>query len=280
MKYPFFLAVLVLSTATGCDSPAADDDATAEPAKRVVLHTTVATDPASKAQFTTNFGWKVTLDKAAVAIGAVYYFNGPPAFASLETKPSLWQRAASLFEGTAYAHPGHYQAGDALGQMLTASSYDLLSAAAAPLADGEGRDRTVSFCTLRVREQHHRPRRRGARHARSLRTRRRRKSRRNVHCADPLRGQCRLQRHRQPGCQRRDRRLRLHRGTGQSGRHGQPRESVPPSGSTSSTSPTSRPARPTRPPRFPSPTSRASASSTGFRSSMPTTSTTRPEPSP
>lgn len=138
MQFRPFLGVLIACAALGCGDDAAGNGSELEPAKRVVLRTTVSTDPASLTQFTTNFGWNVSLERAAVGIGALYYFNGPPAFARLERKPSMWQRASALFEGTAYAHPGHYQAGDALGQMLTASSYDLMSPVAAPLADGEG----------------------------------------------------------------------------------------------------------------------------------------------
>ena len=129
--------LLLLASVTACgDDGAAADEPT--PAKRVVLRTAITADAAAKTKFTTNFGWKVTLDKAAVAVGAVYYFNGTPAFTMRDRAPTLWQRFGDWFEGTAHAHPGHYQPGDALGQMLTASSYDLESTAPGQLADGDG----------------------------------------------------------------------------------------------------------------------------------------------
>lgn len=125
----------LIACGAGCGGTPDDEPV---PAKRVVLRTAITADAAASSQFTTNFGWKVTLDQAAVAVGAVYYFNGTPAFTMRERSPTLLQRFGALFEGTAHAHPGHYQAGDALGQMLTASSYDLESRAPGQLADGEG----------------------------------------------------------------------------------------------------------------------------------------------
>jgi hypothetical protein len=74
-----------------------------------------------------------------VSIGALYYFDGEPAFAKRMPRPApLQERLAEWFgPRSAWAHPGHYQAGNALGQMLTPSSVDLLGGLAA-LADAEG----------------------------------------------------------------------------------------------------------------------------------------------
>jgi hypothetical protein len=76
-------------------------------------------------------GWTVTLESAHVSIGPVRFFNG---------RVLLSQRAPrfnfdwySLIGGTAQAHPGHYVAGDALGEVLTVSTVNLLTGA--PLGD-------------------------------------------------------------------------------------------------------------------------------------------------
>ena len=103
--------------------------------KRVVLHTRIALDAAAKAPFTTGFGWRVTLDAAAVDLAALYYFDGEPAFVRNERRLPSWR--GWLAPREAHAHPGHYQAGNAMGQMLTPSSWDLFSPSAA-LGDGDG----------------------------------------------------------------------------------------------------------------------------------------------
>jgi hypothetical protein len=116
----------------GCGDGGAPD---ATSGARITLHARAATDPASLATFTTGFGWKVKLEAAAVAVGAIYYFDGPPAFDdSLARAPGLLDRLLSV--PSAHAHPGHYQAGDALAQMLTPTSVDAF--APAPLPDATG----------------------------------------------------------------------------------------------------------------------------------------------
>lgn len=134
-------SLAALAAPAGCDSGTSDTTA----GERIVLHTTVQTDAAFTPTFETNFGWNVTLTKAAVAIGALYFFSGPPAFTRLE-RPAARPRPPGFIDRLdrllgvreAWAHPGHYQAGDAMGQMLSPSSYDLLAGAPAPLGDGDG----------------------------------------------------------------------------------------------------------------------------------------------
>ncbi len=130
--------VLCMHLVAGCGS--SSDAGNKTTGARVALHTVVAADPEINSAFTTSFGWNVTLTKAAVAIGALYYFDGPPAFVRF-TPPKLtplerFEKFLGL--GIAYAHPGHYQAGDAMGQMVTPSSFDLFSAQPGTLGDGEG----------------------------------------------------------------------------------------------------------------------------------------------
>ena len=128
----FAAATTMILGGLGCgDSTTASTAGT-----RVVLRTAITADPTARTRFTTNFGWKVTLERAALGVGALYYFNGTPAFTQI--RPSLLQQVGRFFEGTAHAHPGHYQPGDALGQMLTPSSFDLLAGERGTLPDGDG----------------------------------------------------------------------------------------------------------------------------------------------
>lgn len=93
---------------------------------------------------TTRSGWNVELQKAQIAIAELHFFTGEPLGASNRLGPrktsalaSLWQRADTVFGvANAQAHPGHYVEGDALGEMLTPITVDLL-AGSTPLAAAE-----------------------------------------------------------------------------------------------------------------------------------------------
>lgn len=105
--------------------------------KRVVLHTRVTIAEEALSTFTTSTGWDVTLSKAAVAAGPFYYFNGAPPVVLRAGQPTWRWAARVLGLSQAHAHPGHYQPGDALGQMLETSSLDLL-AGPVDFPDGDG----------------------------------------------------------------------------------------------------------------------------------------------
>lgn len=109
-----------------CSSEDSDDTG----GKRVVLHTRVTVDPEAMNGFESGLGWHVTLDKLILTVGPFHYFDGAPPL--VQNDVERW-----LGLGTAYAHPGHYQAGNALGEMLETTSVDLL-AGPMDLADGEG----------------------------------------------------------------------------------------------------------------------------------------------
>lgn len=128
------LALAATASLGGCGST----DSTS--GKRVSLETVAQVDPELESTFTTAVGWKVHLDKAAVAVGSLYYFDGEPAFVQLAPPPrrNSLQRFLGFFaEGVAHAHPGHYVAGNALGQMLESGSVDLFDTPA-PLGTGDG----------------------------------------------------------------------------------------------------------------------------------------------
>jgi hypothetical protein len=87
--------------------------------------------------FRTAAGWDVTLTKAMLSTGPLYYFDGAPPLVQLRAR-SLRQFALGAFGvATAHAHPGHYQQGNALGQMLESWSVDLLAGPTdLPVGDG------------------------------------------------------------------------------------------------------------------------------------------------
>lgn len=128
-------SALGLGVAVALQACSADSDSTT--GKRVVLHTRVQMNDAGKGSFITAVGWSVTLTKAAVSAGPFYYFDGAPPLV-LRQRRDAWQYAARVLGlGTALAHPGHYQAGNAMGEMRESSSLDLFGGAA-NFPDGEG----------------------------------------------------------------------------------------------------------------------------------------------
>jgi hypothetical protein len=116
--------------------------------KMVVLHTRVVTDLPAGETVTTSMGWVVTLRKAVVGSGAMYYYDGEPAFTRAPRRGRLQRLVAALSPiATAWAHPGHYVEGSPKGQMLEDFSIDLL-AGPATLPDGNGISGSVRSATF------------------------------------------------------------------------------------------------------------------------------------
>ncbi len=67
-------------------------------------------------------GWTVTVDTAHLSVGPVRFFEGR----ALQARRFDWY---SLIGGTAHAHPGHYAPGDALAEVLSTLTVDLLTGA-------------------------------------------------------------------------------------------------------------------------------------------------------
>lgn len=131
LRHASLLALLCL---VGCSDEATQGSATT--GKRVVLHGAIQADPEIAASFSNAGGWSITLTRAAVAIESLYFFDGAPAFVLAPRTPR--ERLAALFSApVANAHPGHYVAGSALGQMLSPVTYDLFAGTRA-LPDGDG----------------------------------------------------------------------------------------------------------------------------------------------
>ena len=126
---------LLLGAALTVQACAADTDS-GTGGERVVLHTRVELAD-GEARFTTAVGWNVELTSIALATGAFYYFDGTPPVVALP-RSSNWELAARwLGLSVAHAHPGHYKAGNALGQMLEPFSVELLDGPA-DFPDGDG----------------------------------------------------------------------------------------------------------------------------------------------
>jgi hypothetical protein len=118
--------------------------------KTVALHTRLEADLPADHTFTTDLGWTITVKRLLAASGALYYFDGEPAF-TMAPRRNRWRRALETLSpiGTAWAHPGHYLAGNARGEMLAPYTEDLL-AGPSTLPDGDGitgplRSGTFSF---------------------------------------------------------------------------------------------------------------------------------------
>ncbi|HKO48772.1 MAG TPA: hypothetical protein VJV79_13665 [Polyangiaceae bacterium] len=134
------LKTACLAASLGCLSGCSSDVGSGTAGKRVVLHTVLSAEPAAQSEFTTGFGWDVKLAEAKLALGAFYYFEGPPPTAHFMRRRSLGERFSGYFLGTAWAHPGHYQPGTALGEAIFANPivFDLFSGAPVQVSDGAG----------------------------------------------------------------------------------------------------------------------------------------------
>jgi hypothetical protein len=133
-------ALVVALGIEACGSESGTSGARVALATRVVLAEDAQT-------FTTAQGWSVRLTRALISTGPFYYFDGAPPLVELEVRPRWPLAAQALGLGTAFAHPGHYQAGEALGQMLDSWSVDLLAGGAdLPMGEGvTGLYRSASF---------------------------------------------------------------------------------------------------------------------------------------
>jgi hypothetical protein len=115
---------------------------------RVDLKARLVTDLDATRTVTTSMGWTVTLTKALVSTGELHYYDGEPAFtadAGARWRRALWAALSPI--GTAHAHPGHYVAGNAKGDLLLPFSADLL-AGPVELPPGEGISGTVRSATF------------------------------------------------------------------------------------------------------------------------------------
>ena len=114
-----------LMVAALCGAIACGSDRTS--GRQVTLRTQVQADPEVTGELTTGTGWSVRLTRAAVSLGALYYFDGEPVFARKRQRSVGERIVALLGPSVAYAHPGHYVAGMAVGQMTVPAFAELMT---------------------------------------------------------------------------------------------------------------------------------------------------------
>lgn len=111
-------ALLAAAASGGCGG----EESTA--GKRLTHRTRITAGAEATEGFTNALGWSITLARAQISVGALYYFDGAPVTARLT--PRLLERVSRWLIPEAHAHPGHYQPGNALGEMTEATSVDLV----------------------------------------------------------------------------------------------------------------------------------------------------------
>jgi len=119
-------------TGSGCGD-SLEEGATS--GKRVVLETRVESAEDLAVPSVNARGWTISWGRVLVSVSALYYYDGAPPSLARSVPSPAWKRWVGI--PVAHAHPGHYQAGNAMGQMLTASSFDLAQGTSA-LSAGEG----------------------------------------------------------------------------------------------------------------------------------------------
>jgi len=123
----------VLGGPVGCDG--GDEGTTG----RRLSHEVRITSSDARQAFTNAHGWSITLSRADLAVGALYFFDG----ATIVTRSSAgeWSLVRSAF-----AHPGHYVPGEARGELLGGGAVDLRVDARLGVARGvSGIARSATF---------------------------------------------------------------------------------------------------------------------------------------
>lgn len=97
----------------------------------------------SSAPIVTDSGWAVTLTKATAHVSTLRFFSGPAQV--VQVSPPWWN---GLVISTAYAHPGHYVPGEALGEVLVDLDVNLL--ATEPTAWGTANAVTGTYGSVQI----------------------------------------------------------------------------------------------------------------------------------
>lgn len=131
------VSLLMLSITGGELLSACGSDSTT--GARFALKTRVVADDSIEAPFTNAFGWSIQLQRAVLSISALYYFDGAPIFSQrVPPRLPLHEVWPAIFGArTAHAHPGHYQTGNAVGEMLAPRAVDL-ALGSVDLSPGQG----------------------------------------------------------------------------------------------------------------------------------------------
>jgi hypothetical protein len=111
----FFAAPLAISLLGACG-----DGADSTTGKRVTLGARIEADSLT---FTNGYAWNVKVERALVSVGPLRYLEGAVV---ARREPVRSDAPARWFTvGTAHAHPGHYEEGGTIGEMLLPASVDL-----------------------------------------------------------------------------------------------------------------------------------------------------------
>ncbi len=117
------LTALALLAPSACD-----DGSSGTSGRRITFRTELRGESGEGHSFVNSAGWTVTLDRALVSTGGFTYFDG--AVVLSRGAPSKTRHHATwLGVSRAFAHPGHYLAGEARGEFLGSASADLLGVA-------------------------------------------------------------------------------------------------------------------------------------------------------
>jgi hypothetical protein len=110
-----FAVPLLVSLLAACG-----DGAASTAGKRVTLGSRVE---AESLAFTNGYGWNVQVERALVSIGPLRYLEG--AVVARRDSPRSNALPRWFHVRTAHAHPGHYEEGGTIGEMLVPASVDL-----------------------------------------------------------------------------------------------------------------------------------------------------------
>jgi hypothetical protein len=135
-RHAIYLGIAGSVLLAGCSSNAGGSGTTGT---TVTLKTVVVVKGDLAQPKTNALGWSVTVTRAYLSVGPLYYFAGDPLLSVRDglMRSRTWARLFDRIERPAYAHPGHYIHGDAMGQMTTPITIDLLGGQAT-LATGTG----------------------------------------------------------------------------------------------------------------------------------------------
>ena len=95
---------------------------------------------AIRAESDSSMGWHVRVEQAAVAIGPIRWYEGPPLFGELRR----------MVTGVAWAHPGHYVPGGALADITARGVADLMATAPVRIATATGVSGAVQSAHLEL----------------------------------------------------------------------------------------------------------------------------------
>ncbi|MBX3193066.1 MAG: hypothetical protein KF819_39140 [Labilithrix sp.] len=139
-----FTSLTVLSFFAAGSLPACSSEEGGTTGKRITLAVKVAGAPETTQAFTNAMGWNITLSKAVVSTGALYFYDGATIFSRNAPRAPSWRDTFGI--KSAFAHPGHYVPGNARGELLAPSSVDLRTETVIGDANGvSGMTRSATF---------------------------------------------------------------------------------------------------------------------------------------